>query len=126
MTRSLLAHLALLAVVLFITYTHLVLKWQADSVLAAMPERRGFADYLAAMLTNPWVLSVVVSAVLALVGWLMVLTALPVSYAYPFLSLSFVLVPLGAVWLLGERVSVAFVAGAVLVAAGLVLILRAA
>jgi drug/metabolite transporter (DMT)-like permease len=54
--------------------------------------------------------------------WLGALTHLPLTRVYPFTMLTFVLVYLASVWLLGERLTTATLVGVFLVLSGLVVI----
>jgi undecaprenyl phosphate-alpha-L-ara4N flippase subunit ArnE len=54
--------------------------------------------------------------------WIYVLKSVPLSYAYSFMALTFVLVPLLAHFLLGETVSWRYAAGAALIIGGLMLL----
>lgn len=56
--------------------------------------------------------------------WIGALSRLPLSVAYPFTVLTFVLVYLASVFLLGERPTPGAITGVVLVLAGLAVILR--
>jgi len=56
--------------------------------------------------------------------WLSVLSRLPLSVAYPILSLNFVLIFLTSAAILGEPVSTTKVAGTALIMGGIVLIAR--
>jgi drug/metabolite transporter (DMT)-like permease len=54
---------------------------------------------------------------LATLAWLGVLTRVPLSVAFPYYGITFLLVPLLAQWVLGEKVGVAtYVGGAVILA----------
>jgi drug/metabolite transporter (DMT)-like permease len=57
--------------------------------------------------------------------WLLALARLPLSKVYPFTMLTFVLVYAAAIYVLGEKVSVALAVGVLLVFSGLVVILAA-
>lgn len=63
---------------------------------------------------------------LGAVLWLFVLGRAPLSLAYPFVGLGFVLTMLAGVFLLGEQVSAARVLGTLLIASGCVLVARSA
>ena len=94
--------LLLFAVLALTVYGQLVMKARA---LAHAPQAVGDTDrlhYLLAMFTDVWVLSSLGAAVLAAVCWMLAIERLEVGYAYPFMALSFVLVPLGATALFGE------------------------
>jgi undecaprenyl phosphate-alpha-L-ara4N flippase subunit ArnF len=75
-----------------------------------------------------WVLGGLGCYALSMMFWLAALTRYELSMAYPLLSLSYVLVYLGAVWWprLGETVSFAKTAGIVLIVLGVVLVTRTA
>lgn len=53
--------------------------------------------------------------------WLLYLRKVDLARAYPFLALTFVLVPVASVMFLGEKVSVTYGFGVLLIVAGLVL-----
>lgn len=60
----------------------------------------------------------------ATLGWILVLREAPLNRVYPIMALSFVLVPLGAHYLLGETVTPQYWAGVGLLMVGLILIGR--
>ena len=66
-------------------------------------------------------------AALALYGsatllWIHVLKTVPLAYAYSFMALTFVVVPLLAAWWLGETVGLKYALGAGLIILGLVIV----
>ena len=83
-------------------------------------------QYLYTMITDPWVIVALGGAVLAAGCWTLVLRQVPVSVAYPFMALTFVLVPLGALVFFGEHVAPLQWAGVALVVAGVALTAMAA
>ena len=90
-----------------------------------MPE--GTSDkgiFLLKQLFNPWVFSGFLSAFLAALCWMAAMTKLPLSQAYPFISLAFVIV-IFASWLIFEEpIKVSKILGASLLVASLFLISR--
>ncbi len=111
---------------LFLTvYGQLVLKWQMTGV-GSLPQ--GPAEkvvFLLRLLLNPWILSGMFAAFLASMAWMAAMTRLEMSYAYPFMSLAFVIVMIFGVVFLGEALNFAKFAGTALVILGLVTIARA-
>ena len=92
----------LFAVLALTVYGQLMIKARA---LAHASEAVGSPDtlhYLLAMFTDFWVLSGFGAAVLAGACWMLAIERLEVGYAYPFMALSFVLVPIGSTLLFGE------------------------
>lgn len=109
---------------LFTVYGQLILKWQM-SLVGAMPE--GLPDkfiFLLQQLFRPWILSGFAAAFLASLAWMAAMTRLDLNYAYPFMSLAFVIVLAFAIVFLGEPLSAQRVAGTGLVVAGLIVITR--
>jgi drug/metabolite transporter (DMT)-like permease len=57
--------------------------------------------------------------------WIYLLKTVPLSRAYPFAALGFVIVPIAGIVLFGEKVSLGYVAGAALIVSGVLIIARA-
>ena len=70
------------------------------------------------MFTDVWVLSGLAAAVLAGACWMLAIERLEVGYAYPFMALSFVFVPIGAASLFGEPLPALQLLGIALIVAG--------
>lgn len=79
----------------------------------------GHLEYLLAALSDLRVLSGLAAWTMSTVCWLYVLRVAPLSRAYGFSSLAYVLVPLASVWLFGEQVRRIHVAGMVLIVVGI-------
>jgi multidrug transporter EmrE-like cation transporter len=118
-------HIYILLTLAFTVYGQLVLKWQMGG---AGPLPEAGLDKIAFLLRqflNPWIISGFASAVLASMAWMAAMTRFHLGYAYPFMSLAFVIVMIFGVVFLGEAVSLGRVAGTLLVVAGLFVIARA-
>jgi multidrug transporter EmrE-like cation transporter len=86
------AYIYILLTILLTVYGQIIIKWQVNYA-GAFPG--GVTDkilFLLRLLLNPWVISSFLCAFLASLTWMAALTKLPLSFAYPFMSLSFVLV----------------------------------
>ena len=108
------------AALLFTAYGQLILKARALVQTSAT----GGSDplrYLGAMFADPWALSGWGAAVAAGCAWMLAVEKTDLAYAYPFMALSFVLVPLGASVLLGERLPGLRLAGLGLIVVGVTL-----
>ncbi len=57
-----------------------------------------------------------------LVVWMVALSRLPLSFAYSFQALTYLLVPLGSMWLLGEAISLTRWSGIVIICLGIVIV----
>ncbi|MFC1888818.1 EamA family transporter [Thermodesulfobacteriota bacterium] len=69
--------------------------------------------------TNVYIVAGLLSAVVAALSWIKALQVYDLSYAYPFMSLSFILVALFSVIVFGEAVKVNQWIGLIVVLAGL-------
>jgi len=105
--------------VLLTVYGQLVIKWQVLAA-GAFPEAPGEKMlFLARLLMNPWIISALGAALAAAVTWMAAMTKLPLSHAYPFMSLAFVLVMVGSAAFFGEPITVLKATGLALIIAGI-------
>jgi len=78
--------------IILTVYGQLVVKWQV-SLAGAFPGSSWEKTlFLAKLLINPWVMSAMAAALLAGLAWMAAMTKLNLSYAYPFMGLTFILV----------------------------------
>ncbi len=116
--------LYVLACVFFTVYGQLIVKWQvarAGAFPAAFSKRIVF---LGNLLLNPWIMSGVAAGFLALLSWMAAMTKFELSYAYPFMSLAFVLVLIFSALLFHETVTIAKILGVTLVVLGIIVASR--
>ncbi len=118
-------HVYILLTLVFTVYGQLVLKWQMGGVGPMPPGGWPKLVFLLSQFLNPWVVSGLVSAFVASLAWMAAMTHFELNYAYPFMSLAFVIVMALGVLFLGETVTWPKIAGTVLVVAGLTVIARA-
>ena len=107
--------------ILFTVYGQLVFKWQADKLSDLPPGLAGRFHYLLDVMTNLWILSSFAAAYVAALFWLAALRSMDLSYAYPFMALSFVLVLLLSAVVFGEPLTTVKVVGVILICAGVAL-----
>ncbi len=108
-------HLLIAIPVILLAFGQVLLKRQA-AVAGASPA--GGLDYLKSLLAQPAFWLAVALAGASFVAWMLVLRRVPLSIAYPFVSLSFPLVALLSVVVLGERVGALQLVGLGLIVAG--------
>jgi drug/metabolite transporter (DMT)-like permease len=89
-------------------------------IAAARAATRGSLAVTAA--TSPWVLLGLVVFALSAVAWLITLSHVPLSIAYPFNALGYLGILTASVLVLHERANLWTWAGSVMVAAGLIII----
>jgi len=108
------------ATVLLTVYGQVVVKWQVvEAARHGDPADR--VAFLLGLIVNPWILSALAAAFGAALCWMLAMAKLDLSHAYPFVSLSFVLVLFLSAALLGEPLSLAKVSGVALIVAGVAL-----
>ena len=98
-----------------------MLKWRvsrAAGLPAAFSERTFF---LLGMIRDPWVFSGIVAGFFAFLCWMAAMTKFDLSYAYPFMSLSFLLVLILSVALFHEPLTICKVVGIGFVVAGIII-----
>jgi multidrug transporter EmrE-like cation transporter len=108
----------LFAVLALTVYGQLVIKARALAYATEAIRSQGKLHYLSAMFTDIWVLSGFGAAVVAGACWLLAIERLELGYAYPFMALSFVFVPLGSMVLFGEPLPATQMLGLALIVAG--------
>ena len=81
--------------------------------------------FVLGLLGNFWFLAAALFYAALTVLWVWILTLVPLSRAYPFVVLSFVLTPLGATLFFGERLDASYYAGMACILVGLgILVLK--
>jgi drug/metabolite transporter (DMT)-like permease len=98
----LLSHLLLVAVLVLSVYSQLIMKSRALVHSSGNSLSADYLQYLIGMATDWRVLSAAGATFLAGVCWLLALQRLELGYAFPFMALSFVLIPVAANLSLGE------------------------
>jgi multidrug transporter EmrE-like cation transporter len=107
--------------VLLTVFGQFAVKWQvlrAGPLPADLAARAGF---MLKLLMNPWIVAGLGAAFAASLCWMLAMTKLPLSQAYPYTAASFVLVVLGGAWLFSEPLTPSRIAGVVLIGIGVIL-----
>jgi multidrug transporter EmrE-like cation transporter len=112
------SYLMVFAVLVFTVYGQLMIKARAIAHATPLGDGTNKLQYLVSMFGDIGVLSGLAAAVLASACWMLAIERLEVGYAYPFMALSFVLVPIGSVVLFGERMPPIQLLGLGLIVAG--------
>jgi uncharacterized membrane protein len=109
--------------ILLSAYGQVVLKWRL-SQLGELPA--GFEKwiFLLKSIFDPYIFSSFLSAFLASLAWMAALSKFQLSYAYPFMSLSFLVVLLLSYVFLNEALTLSKILGITLVIIGLVIASR--
>jgi drug/metabolite transporter (DMT)-like permease len=109
--------------IFFTVYGQLIMKWQVDNQLAKNVHY-GKAAFIAHLLFNPWVISSFIAAFLAAMAWILAISKSQLSYAYPFMSLSFVIVMMFSYLLFNETLNWQKIIGTFVIMLGVVIVSR--
>ena len=94
-----------LVTIIFTVVGQLLIKWQAMQAGSLPVSWSARATFLMDLLLNPWIILGLFSAVVAACAWMLAMTRLPISIAYPMMSLTYPLVIVISWRLLGETLS---------------------
>lgn len=124
MKNSLVDHFYIASTILFTVYSQLIMRWQVQLVGSLPDGISGKIFYIAQLLINPWVLSGVVATFLAGISWMLTMTKFDISYAYPFISLNYLIILASGFFLFDEPMSLHKLIGTILVIVGLTVIAK--
>lgn len=111
--------------ILLTCYGQLVIKWQVSTFKTSTSGLLSHLPRLAQLLLQPWIISSFVAAFGASLCWMLAVSRLELSKAYPFMALNFLIVCLIAVPLFGESFSATKAIGLLTVVVGLVIMSQA-
>jgi len=120
--NRLLDHVYILATVVCTVYSQLVLRWQVGAAGELPLDGPGKFRFVLTLLVNPWVLSGIVATFFAGVSWMLAMTRFEISYAYPFISLNYIVILAAGILLFNESLSQQKIMGTVIVIIGIALI----
>lgn len=123
--NRLLEHTYILSTVAFTVYSQLIMRWQVGNAGPLPEDALGKAHYIGVLLMNPWVMSGILATFLAGVSWMLAMTKFEISYAFPFVGLTYILIPLAGVLLFNEGMNVSKAIGTGLVLLGILVMARA-
>lgn len=116
--------LLILASVSLSALAQLALKVGTTS--AASGRSAGIGGEIGGLVQSPMILLGLCLYSVGALLWLFVLGRAPLSLAYPFVGIGFILTMLAGAWWLDESLSAARIAGTLMIAAGCVLVARSA
>jgi drug/metabolite transporter (DMT)-like permease len=105
-------------------YSQLVMRWQVGAAGELPADAWGKARFIATLLGNPWVLSGIAATFLAGISWMLAMTRFEISYAYPYVSLTYIIVLAASILMFNESLSVYKIIGTAFVIVGIVIISR--
>lgn len=107
--------------ILFTVYGQLIIKWRINKVASLPNEFFEKMIYLFKLIFDPFIFSGLLSAFIASIFWMAAMTKFEISYAYPFMSISYVLVFFLSIYLFNESFTIYKVIGLIFVILGLII-----
>jgi len=106
--------------IIFTVYGQLILKWRMNLKGELPAELADKILFMAKLFVDPWLLSGFGAAFIASIFWMAAMTKFELSFAYPFMSLSFLLVFVLSIFIFGETFTWGKVIGLCLIMAGII------
>jgi drug/metabolite transporter (DMT)-like permease len=108
----------------FTVYGQMVIKWQVNQAGEFPPDTGEKIIFIIKLLLTPWIMSGFASAFIASIFWMAAMTQFDISFAYPFMSLSYVIVMVLSFLLMGEKLTPYKIVGTLVIIAGLFIVTR--
>ncbi|MHB1651892.1 MAG: EamA family transporter [Desulfitobacteriaceae bacterium] len=107
--------------ILCTVYGQIAIKWQLLRFGQLPSTLYSKLIYFGHVFSNIWVISGLMASVLATISWMAAMTKFQLSYAYPFMSVAFILVLIFSALLLKEPVTLARIIGLVFIVCGIII-----
>jgi uncharacterized membrane protein len=117
-------YIYIIITILFTAYGQLILKWRMNALGTLPAPLLEKLWFLIKITFDPYIFSSYLAAFVAGLAWMAALAKFDLSFAYPFMSLSFVVVLIFSYLLLNEPLTISKVLGMVLIAIGVVIASR--
>ena len=100
------------------------MRWQVGNAGQLPSDWPGKIEFVFQLFLNPWIISSILATFVAGVSWMLTMTKFDISYAYPWISLNFVIMLLIGNIVFNEPYSTAKVVGTLLILGGVFVIGR--
>ncbi len=108
--------------ILFTVYGQIVIKWQVNLAGSFPTDTSGKFWFFIQLLLNPWVISSLICAFLAALSWMAAMTKFQLGYAYQFMSITYIAIPILSFIFFQETITLPKMLGMSLIVAGLLVI----
>lgn len=118
-------YLYIAGTILFTVYGQLMLKWRLSQINIKLPENIiGKLISLFKLILDPYIFSAFASAFVASLFWMISLTKFEITKAYPFMSLSPLIVFLFGVFVFNESMTLGKILGLILIIIGTIITVK--
>lgn len=115
-------HIFIVSTIFFTVYSQLIMRWQVSSAGSLPSDYSDKFKFIFSLLINPWVISGIFSTFLAGVSWMLAMTKFDISYAFPFVSLNYVIILFAGVVIYHEPINLMKIIGSLIVVIGIVVL----
>lgn len=117
--RTWIAYCMVFATVFLTVGGQFIVKWQVMEAGPLPADPHDKLRFLLRLVLNPWILSAFAAAFMASLTWMLAMTKLPLSHAYPMTALTFVIVVIGSAFVFHEAITVWKLVGLALIVIGI-------
>jgi len=115
-------HLYIFLTIIFAVYGQLIIRWQVSLNSGLPPDFQGKLSFICSMLLNPWVITAIVATFCSGISWMLAMARFDISYAFPFMSLNYLLIMgAGYIWF-AEAITLYRVLGTALIVLGVIMV----
>lgn len=107
--------------IFFTVYGQLILKWRISLYGQLPTDSTEKLYFLLKLVFDPFLISGFASTLIAAVFWIAAMTKFDISYAYPFMSLAFVLVLILSAWFFKEPITISKMVGMIFIVTGIII-----
>lgn len=122
--KHLVNHAYIVGTIIFTVYSQLIMRWQISKVGPLPTEAIGKFYFVCHLFTNIWIISSILATLLAGISWMLAMTKFQISYAYPWISLNFLLMLFFGVWLFNETFTLHKFIATMFIVVGILLMAR--
>ncbi len=115
-------HFYILLTILLTIYSQLVIKFKVIELELMPVGKFEKIIFFLNFLMNPWIISSILSTLISGLVWMIVLKKFDISYAYPFLSLNYILIIIFSYYFFNENISLQKIIGSILIITGIIII----
>lgn len=122
--NNLIGYWGLFLSILFALYSQIIIKWQVNNAGNLPLDIFGKIQFLFTLLLNPWVMSAIIATFAAGVSWIIAMSKFELSYAYPFVSITYIFMMLAGIILFNETLTATKIIGTVLIMLGIIILFK--
>ncbi len=110
--------------IFFGVLSQVIVKWQVNSAGSLPADTASRAWFLVHMLLRPWILISIIATLGGGLSWMVAMTKFDISFAYPYMSLIYVIMMMAGVVLFNEPLNSYKISGTLIIIAGIIIISR--